>query len=106
MYLEAGNAPKALTQFEEGLELAQRTGDSVAEARLWGFKGMALVKLGNFSFAQRALFRSLNLAEETEQTALIIDTLMRIAELHAVTGQQAKAISRLEQAFGLAMQVG
>ncbi len=106
LYLEAGIAPKALTQFEEGLELAEANEDTVAAARLWGLKALALLKLGNASFAQRAFFRCLNLAKETEQTALIIDTQIHIGELHIMSGQQAKAISRLEQAYGLAMQAG
>ncbi|MEZ4633603.1 MAG: tetratricopeptide repeat protein [Caldilineaceae bacterium] len=105
-YLETGNTPKALTQFEEALDVAEAADDSTAQARLWGFKGMCLLRLGNANFAQRALFRALNLAKETNQTALIIDTLIRIGDLHAKTGQQTKAISRLEQAFGIAMQAG
>lgn len=105
-YLEAGNTPKALTQFEEALEIAETNEYKDVQARLWGFKGMCLLRLGNANFAQRALFRSLNLAQETEQTALIIDTLTRIGDLHANTGQQTKAIARLEQAFGIAMQAG
>lgn len=103
-YLETSNVPKALTQFEEGLELAQSLHLHADEARFWGLKGMALRGLGNAHFAQRALFRSLALAKETSQTALVIDTLIQIGQLQAETGQQARAISHLEQAYGIATQ--
>lgn len=67
LYQETGNAPKALTQFEEGVELAEATGDNAGAARMWGLKALALLKLGNASFYQRAFFRCLNLAQGTEQ---------------------------------------
>lgn len=105
-YLESGNIPKALTQFEEGLEMAQAQADLASEARFWGFKGMALRRLGNSHFAQRAFFRSLKLARETQQTALEIDTLIQIGELQVETGQATRAIAHYEQAFGLATQRG
>ena len=54
VYMDSGNVPKALTQYEEGLALAQSAGDGVLEARFWGYKGICLTRLGNFHFAQIA----------------------------------------------------
>jgi tetratricopeptide (TPR) repeat protein len=62
-YLDAGDVPKALTQFEEGLALAQSRQDEEFEARFWGYKGICLVRLGNTHFAQIALFKSHNMAK-------------------------------------------
>jgi tetratricopeptide (TPR) repeat protein len=102
-YLDAGSAPKALTQFEEGIELAEQTGDQEAQTRLWGVKGMALEKLGNFHFAQLALLKSHKLAKTIDHKPLIIDTFIQLGSLQAEMGQPTKAISQLEQAYGLAL---
>jgi tetratricopeptide (TPR) repeat protein len=63
-YFDEGATPKGLTQLEEALQLVEGSNREL-ESRLLGYKGMALARLGNVQFAQRALFRSLRLAEET-----------------------------------------
>lgn len=102
-YLDIGSAPKGLTQFEEGIELAEQSDDQEAQARLWGFKGMALEKLGNFHFAQLALLKSHKLAKAIDHKALIIDTFIQLGSLQANMGQPTKAIAKLEQAYGIAL---
>ena len=57
-YLASGNIPKALTQFEEGLELAQAAEERELEGRMWGYRGICLMQLGNTHFAQIALYKS------------------------------------------------
>ena len=38
-YFDTGNTPKGLTQIEEGLALAESSGNQEAEARLWATRG-------------------------------------------------------------------
>jgi len=105
-YLGAGNTPKALTQFEEGLEVAAERGEREAEARLWGYKGMALTHLGNTHFAQIALYKSHNLAKELDHALLLIDALMQLGLLQQEMGQSSKAVAKFEQALAEAMSAG
>jgi tetratricopeptide (TPR) repeat protein len=105
-YFDAGNTPKGLTQIEEALALAEAAGDQEAEARLWGYKGMALVRLGNLHFAQRALFRSLKLATTINHRTLQADAQAQIGQLMADRGEGTKAISYFEQALALVLEMG
>jgi tetratricopeptide (TPR) repeat protein len=104
-YFDEGATPKGLTQLEEALQLVEGSNREL-ESRLLGYKGMALARLGNVQFAQRALFRSLRLAEETGHKALQSDALAQIGQLLADRGEWEKAVSRLEQGLALAMEMG
>ncbi len=103
-YLQAGNAPRALTQFEDAILVAEAGGRLEEAARLWGYKGIALAQLGNTHLAQRALFRSLNLAREADHKALQSDALAHIGQLMAERGEIEKAIGRLDQALAMAQE--
>jgi tetratricopeptide (TPR) repeat protein len=105
-YLKTGNAPKALTQFDEGLEVAHAQHDAQSEARFLGFQGMALRRLGNSPLARRAFSASLKLARETQQTALEIDTLVQLGQVQVEMGQSGRAIAQYETAFDLAAERG
>jgi len=105
-YLDSGNVPKALTQYEKALTLAKENNEEVLEARLWGYKGICLTRLGNSHFAQIAFYKSYKMAKALHHTPLLIDALTQIGSLQLETGQKAKAISRLEQAHGLALSIG
>lgn len=87
-YFETGNTPKGLTQVEEALEIALSTGNQEAEARLWGYKGMAFARLGNTQFAPRALFRSLKLATEIGHKALPADSAGANRPIDGRTGRK------------------
>jgi tetratricopeptide (TPR) repeat protein len=104
-YLQAGNAPKSLTQFEDAITLAEANGLHEENARLWGYKGIALAQLGNMHLAQRALFHSLNAAKEIDHKALQSDALGHIGQMMAERGDVEKAIGRLDQALALAHEV-
>ena len=102
-HMAADNVPKALTQFEEGLELAQAAGDKLLEGLLWGYRGICLMRLGNSHFAQIALYKSHNLAKELDNKPLLIDALTQLGTLQLDSGQSTKAISKLEQALRIAL---
>ena len=88
---------------KKGLELAQVQNEKLWEARLWGYRGMCLTRLGNTHFAQIALYKSHNLARELENKPLLIDALTQLGSLHMDAGHATKAISKLELALGHAM---
>ena len=102
-HLGTDNIPKALTQFEEGLELAQAANDKLWQGRMWGYRGICLLRLGNSHFAQISLYKSYNLAKEMDDKPLLIDALTQLGALQIETGNSSKAIAKLEQAMGLAM---
>ena len=102
--LKEGDAPKALTQFEEALTDAEQQNDPLLQARLWGYKGMALKNIGNSDQARGAFMKSNRFARKAEHPILICDSLIRLGMLFAETGEVTKGISKLEQAFGMAIQ--
>src|SRR3989304_4609129 len=77
-YLKDGDAPKALTQFEAAIKLAEETEDIENQARLWGFKGLARQESGNFQMARTAFNKSNQLARQLDHQVLICDSLIRI----------------------------
>ncbi len=105
-YLDSGNVPKGLTQFEEALALAQSIKDELLEARLWGYKGICLMRLGNSHFAQIALYKSQNMAKALNHIPLLIDALTQLGNLQLEMGETTKAISRFEQAYGFSLSIG
>ncbi|KAA3647345.1 MAG: hypothetical protein DWQ07_07540 [Chloroflexi bacterium] len=102
-YLNNGDAPKGLTQFEEAIELLEDGNNQEGLARLWGLKGMALQTIGNFDQAMAAFRKSNRFARDIENQTLICDSLIRIGMLQAETGELTKAISKLEQAYAIAV---
>ena len=82
-YLDSGNVPKALTQYEEALSLAQEIKDELLEARLWGYKGICLMRLGNSHFAQIALYKSHNMAKALDHTPLVVDAQTQLGHAAA-----------------------
>lgn len=103
-YLKDGDAPKALTQFEEALEVAEEIDSTEEQARLWGYKGMALKDIGNFQFAKNAFNKSNQLARQLDHPMLICDSLIRIGMLQVETDEVTKGISKLEQAYAIAVE--
>ncbi|MEJ2749273.1 MAG: tetratricopeptide repeat protein, partial [Anaerolineae bacterium] len=103
-YLADGDAPKALTQFEEAIDLAEEMPELAA--RLLGMKGKALTKIGNYHFAANAYRKSRKLAETIDHQPLLIDSLVQLGLLEVETGKPMKAIKKLEQAFGMTLNNG
>jgi|GEM_PF-1846799 len=105
-YLNSGNVPKGLTQFEEGLEVSAETGNRQAQARFWGYKGIALTQLGNTHFAQIALQKARKLAQEVDDLPLLADCLIHLGQLQAAAGKTSRAIAKYEQALGISRDAG
>lgn len=103
--MQQGDAPKALTQYEEATTLAEALGNDALQARLWGLKGLALKALGNFDQARGAFTKSNRLARKIDHQIMNCDSLLQLGMLIAESGEVTKGISKLEQAYGVAMQI-
>ena len=103
-YLDQGDAPKALTQFEEGLKVCETASHELYRSRLFGLQGMALRDLGNFDFALKAFRKSLRAAKAINHQILQCDALTHIASITLEKGKSTEAIGKLDQAYGLALQ--
>jgi tetratricopeptide (TPR) repeat protein len=105
-HLDAGDAPKALTQFEEALTLAQERELTEHEARILGLRGLGFKQIGNYQFALQSFRKSHQLAEKIDQRVLVCDSLTQIGFLQSDLDDNLKAISSLERALGESMQLG
>ena len=72
LHLDNGDAPQALTQYDEALKLGAKSEDKEAHAHILGFRGLALKLIGNFSLALQASRKSNALASELGHAQLTI----------------------------------
>jgi tetratricopeptide (TPR) repeat protein len=104
-YMEAGDAPLALTEFNEAIKLVFKSeDDKEIFAQLLGFRGLALKLIGNYSLAMQAFRKSNALALEIKHSALSCDSLIHLAALHSETGKIDEAIAVLNEALGIASE--
>ena len=98
-FLEQGDAPKALTEFNEALKIVSKGDDKESLAQLLGFRGIALKEIGNFSLALQAFRKSHATAKEIKHDALTCDALIQIAMIKSDMGRATEALSDLGQAM-------
>lgn len=103
-YLQIGEAPKALTQFDEGFTISRELQDEEAGARFLGFRGLALKQIGNFDLALRVFRQSNRLATKIGHDLLVCDSHIQAAMLLTEKGMSTKAISQLSQAMHYAVE--
>lgn len=104
-YMNAGDAPQALTEFNEAIKLvSNREEDKEAFAQLLGFRGLALKLIGNYSLAMHAFRKSNTLAREIKHPALVCDSLIYIASLDSEMGKVDQALVALKEARELAAE--
>lgn len=106
VYLDYGNAPKALTHFEEGIKLAEELGADIDLARLFGMKGLALIRIGNPKQAMQAFNKSRKTAEKIGHIPITIDAYTQIGKLQYETGEIEKGIKNLEKAYRTSFENG
>lgn len=104
LHLDNGDAPQALTQYDEALKLVAQTSDKESHAQILGFRGLALKLIGNFSLALQSFRRSNAIAGEISHTALMIDSYIQIALLLSEKGDVTEAISNLSRAMASAQE--
>jgi tetratricopeptide (TPR) repeat protein len=104
-YMEAGDAPLALTEFNEAIKLVFNSeDDKEIFAQLLGFRGLALKLIGNYSLAMQAFRKSNALALEIKHPSLSCDSLIHLAALHSEMGKIDEAIAVLNEALGVASE--
>lgn len=104
-YLDVGDAPQALTEFNEAIKLVfNNEDDKEVFAQLLGFRGLALKLIGNYSLAVQAFRKSNALAVEIKHPALSCDSLIHLAALHSEMGKTDEAIPVLNEALGIASE--
>jgi tetratricopeptide (TPR) repeat protein len=101
-YLDKKEAPDALTQFEEAFKIAQKTDNMEVQARLYGYKGLALKMLGNYTLALQAFRRSNGIAANLGHNLLLCDSYLQLGILKFEMEKQADAQSDLIQALEIA----
>src|SRR3970040_1233482 len=89
-FLEQGDAPKALTEFNEALKTVSKGDDKESLAQLLGFRGIALKEIGNFSLALQAIRKSHATAKEIRHDALTCDALIQMAILKSDMGRETE----------------
>jgi len=99
IYLEKEDAPKALTCFEEALQIAKQIQEKETEAQLFGYKGLALKMLGNYGMALESFQKSNGIASSLHQPVLVCDALMQMAVLETDLNENQKAVDNLVQAL-------
>lgn len=103
-YMDAGDAPQALTEFNEAIKLVFNGDEKEAFAQLLGLRGLALKSIGNYSLALQAFRKSHVLALEIKHPALACDALIHAATLHSEMGKVDEAVEALNDALKVATE--
>ncbi|MEI7849102.1 MAG: hypothetical protein WCK35_25105 [Chloroflexota bacterium] len=103
-YMDAGDAPQALTEFNEAIKLVFNGDEKEAFAQLLGLRGLALKSIGNYSLALQAFRKSHVLALEIKHPALACDALIHAAVLHSEMGKVTEAVEALNDALKVATE--
>lgn len=101
-----GRHAEALEQFEEGLRVAERTGDRAAEVRLRIALANSLQELGRGQEATETLAPAVPLAEQIGEPHLLARVHRGLALIHIWLGPPEKAKEHADRAIELAHRVG
>jgi tetratricopeptide (TPR) repeat protein len=104
-YRSDGDTPKGLTQFELALKTALKFGYKEMESRLLGLIGQSLKEIGNYQASMQSYRKSLRIAKKIENSVLQLDSLLHIGMLLAEQGKNLEAISKLDNALALSIQI-
>lgn len=104
LFLDGGDAPQALTHYNEALKLVADTEDKEAHSQILGFRGVALKLIGNYSLALQSFRKSNAVASGVGHAALTIDSYIQIAMIKSEMGETAEAISNLSRAMAVAQE--
>jgi len=104
LFLDSGDAPQALTHYNEALKLVADTEDKEAHSQILGFRGVALKLIGNYSLALQSFRKSNAVAASINHAALTVDSYIQIAMIKAEMGETTEAISNLSRAMAVAQE--
>jgi tetratricopeptide (TPR) repeat protein len=103
-YIDHGDAPQALSEFDEALKIVSKGDDKEIFAQFLGLRGLALKMLGNYSLAMQAFRKSNHLAVEIKHPALSCDSFIQLAGLHSEIGKPEDAMACLNSAMQIALE--
>jgi tetratricopeptide (TPR) repeat protein len=103
-YMDDGDAPQALTEFNEALKIVSKGEDKESFAQILGLRGLALKMIGNYSLAMQAFRKSNSLAVEINHPTLACDSFIQIAILHSEMGKIDDTLSSLDKALNIAVE--
>jgi len=103
LYLETGNAPEALTHFEEAIKTLEPD-DHQSLAQFYGYAGLALKLIGNYTLALRAFRKSNTAAVASEKCELICDSHIQLGIVQSEMDHKTEAVSELGRALSLAIE--
>ncbi len=101
-----GRRAEAVRHFDAGIALAESAGDTMLTARLKLAKGDSLQALGLNDQARREIVQALELAEESQDLALLARTHRVLLKLHTWSGPAHRAWAHARAAVDLASRSG
>jgi class 3 adenylate cyclase/predicted ATPase len=99
-YENAGQIEEALTQFDEALQIADRTGEHFFTAELHRQKGQLLLRQGHTEAAEERYRNALSIAREQEAKLWELRAAASLACLRRDQGRQAEARELLAPVYG------
>ena len=86
-----GQIEKAMTQLNDALQIAERTGERWLEAELYRHKGQLLLREGLIEPAEKLYRRALSVAQEQEAKLWELRAAVSLARLHRDHDRLAEA---------------
>jgi len=96
----AGQIEEAVTQLEDALQVARRTGERWLDAELNRHKGQLLLRQGNSEAAEELYRKALSIAQEQEAKLWELRTAASLARLRRDQGRRAEARDLLAPIYG------
>ena len=96
----AGQIEEALTQLNEALQIADRTGEHFFTAELNRQKGWLLLRQGNTEAAEELYRKALGIAEQQEAKLWELRAAASLARLRRDQGHRAEARDLLAPVYG------
>jgi predicted ATPase len=99
-YEIAGQTDEAMTQLNDALQVAGRTGERWLEAELYRHKGQLVLRQGHSELAEELYRQALRIAQEQEAKMWELRAAMSLARLHGDQGRHAEARDLLAPVYG------
>jgi predicted ATPase len=96
----AGQIDEAMTQLNDALQIAERTGERWLEAELNRHKGQLLLRRGHSEAAEQLYRKALSIAQEQEAKLWELRAAASLARLRRDQGRRAEARDLLAPVYG------
>jgi class 3 adenylate cyclase/tetratricopeptide (TPR) repeat protein len=96
----AGQIDEAMTQLNDALQIAKRTGERWLDAELYQHKGQLLLRQGHTEAAEELYCKALSIAQEQEAKMWELRAAMSLARLRRDQGRAGEARGLLAPVYG------